>query len=321
MNTAEETKTEANQQMGRVLENVRTVIRGKDEQVTLVLSAFFAAGHVLLEDVPGVGKTTLVRVLARALGVQMSRIQFTSDLLPADVLGVQAWDSQKNEFVFQPGPIFAEMVLADEINRASPKTQSALLEVMAEKQISLDDRTFAMPELFTVIATQNPLEHHGVYPLPESQLDRFMVRLDLGYLATELEKELLLQPRKPLEQLQDVTNQLSRSQINELRAEAQRVHLAPEVASYLLALVTKTREHPALSLGASTRAALDFAALSRAYAFVSGRHYVTVDDVKYLAPKVLVHRLVLKQPRLDASDRSRCETLVEELLGQIPVPR
>ena len=321
MNTAEKLMNENMRMLDGLVMQVSEIIRGKKDKITLLMGAFLASGHVLLEDVPGVGKTTLVRALAKVLGTQMSRIQFTSDLLPADVLGVHAWDSQNNAFVFRQGPIFAELVLADEINRASPKTQSALLEAMAEKQISVDDKTFSMPDLFTVIATQNPMEHHGVYPLPESQLDRFMVRIELGYLEEDLERELLLSTQKPLEQLREVKHSLSVDQLLALRQQVQRVHMEASIASYLLAVVSATRSHNSLSLGASTRAAIDFAAMARAFAFISGRGYVVADDVKNLAITVLAHRLVLKQPRMDSSDRQRCQSIIEEILEQIPVPR
>lgn len=321
MNTAEKIMDENMRLVESIVAQVGEIIRGKKDKITLLLGAFLASGHILLEDVPGVGKTTLVRALAKVLGTQMSRIQFTSDLLPADVVGVHAWDNQNHEFVFRQGPIFAELVLADEINRASPKTQSALLEAMAENQVSVDDKTFAMPALFTVIATQNPMEHHGVYPLPESQLDRFMIRLELGYLSEDLEKELVLSKQKPLEKLREVKNNLTMDQLLSLRKRVSEIHMESTVASYLLSLVGQTRAHAALAQGASTRAAMDFAAMARAYAFVSGRPYVAVDDVKNVASLVLPHRLVLKQPRMDVMDRQRCQEIVQELLMQTPVPR
>ena len=321
MNTAVNLKNENMRMLDGMVQQVSEIIRGKEDKITLLMGAFLASGHVLLEDVPGVGKTTLVRALAKVLGTQMSRIQFTSDLLPADVLGVHAWDSQNNAFVFRQGPIFAELVLADEINRASPKTQSALLEAMAEKQISVDDKTFSMPELFTVIATQNPMEHHGVYPLPESQLDRFMVRIELGYLEEELERDLLLSTKKNTEQLREVKPYFSVEQLLSLRQQVEQVHMEPSIASYLLAIVGATRSHTSLSLGASTRAAIDFAAMVRAFAFISGRGYVVADDIKGLACAILAHRLVLKQPRMDSSDRLRCQVIINEILEQTPVPR
>ena len=321
MNTAEKIKDTDLALVDSLVRGVGEILRGKEEKIRLVLSAFFASGHILIEDVPGVGKTTLVRALAKVLGTQMNRIQFTADLLPTDIMGVQAWESETHSFLFRRGPIFAELVLADEINRASPKTQSALLEAMAEKQVSVDDTTFDLPELFTVIATQNPVEHHGTYPLPESQLDRFMVRLDLGYLQESLEKELLLVAQKPIEHLNKVTERVTGEKLLEIRAMIRHVHMDESIADYLLSLIHETRAHIDLALGCSTRGGMDFAAMARAYAFVCGRDYVLADDIKILGPLVLSHRLVLAQPRMDATDRQRCIEIVEEIFRETPVPR
>jgi MoxR-like ATPase len=321
MNTGEKIKDTDFALVESLVQGVGEILRGKEEKIRLVLSAFFASGHILIEDVPGVGKTTLVRALAKVLGTQMSRIQFTADLLPTDIMGVQAWESETRSFVFRRGPIFAELVLADEINRASPKTQSALLEAMAEKQVSVDDATFSLPELFTVIATQNPVEHHGTYPLPESQLDRFMIRLDLGYLQEALEKELLLTSKKPLEHLSEISERVSGEKLLEIREMTRHVHMDESIVDYLMSLVHETRAHSDLALGCSTRGAMDFAAMARAYAFVCGREYVLVDDIKVLGPLVLSHRLVLAQPRMDATDRQRCIEIVAEVFRETPVPR
>ena len=320
-NTTEKIDSEHFTLVDKLVRGIGKVLLGKEEKIKKVLSAFLASGHILIEDVPGVGKTTLVRALGQVLGLQLSRIQFTADLLPTDITGVQAWDSGSKSFSFRKGPIFAELVLADEINRASPKTQSALLEAMAEKQISIDEMTLSLPGLFTVIATQNPTEHHGTYPLPESQLDRFMIRLDLGYLEEALEKSLLLSAQKPLNEINETVSLVTGDTLVAMRDAIGSVHIESSVADYILSLVSQTRKHPDLSLGCSTRGAMDFAAMSRAYAFVSGRDYILVDDVKEIATLVLAHRLVLAQPRMDASDRFRCLEIVDGLLRQTPVPR
>ena len=300
-----------------VASNVETVIQGKREVVELVLSALFAEGHVLIEDVPGVGKTLLAKSIARSIDCTFHRIQFTPDLLPSDVTGVSVWDRQASEFVFKPGAIFANIVVGDEINRASPKTQSALLEAMEERQVTSDGVTRSLEPPFMVIATQNPLEHEGTYPLPEAQLDRFMMRVVIGYPSREKELEILdthgvrstFLDLDPVASLQDV---------QEMVDIARGINVSSSVKNYIVDLVEGTRLHPDVLLGASPRSTLFLQRISRSRAAAGGRDYVMPDDVKALAGPVLEHRLAL---RPEAQMRGETiDSVIEDVLARIRVP-
>jgi MoxR-like ATPase len=308
------TPAQAQRSARELVAAIGQILTGHEGQVTLAVAALFARGHVLLEDVPGVGKTTLAQALAKALSLSFSRVQFTSDMLPSDVLGVQMLDATSQTLVFRRGPLFAQVVLADEINRASPKTQSAMLEAMAERRITVDDATYPLPEAFWVMATQNPLEHHGAYPLPESQLDRFMVRLHLGYPPLAQERELLRRPEGPKERLDAMAPLLDETALLDLQRAAAQVALHEDVADYLLQVVGATRTHPRIALGVSPRGALALGALARSLAMMAGREFVLPEDVKRAAAPVMAHRLTLK-------DNADAEALVAELLAELPVPR
>jgi MoxR-like ATPase len=296
---------------------VAGVLHGHEPLIRVVFAAVLGRGHILLEDVPGVGKTTLARAVARTLGDSFARVQFTADMLPSDVLGTQVLVAE-GRFEFKPGPLFAQVVLLDEINRASPKTQSATLEAMAEGAVTIDLQTYPLPAPFLVIATQNPVEHHGAYPLPESQLDRFAVGLTLGYPDAAVERALLLRPDVPEHNLAGLAPLLPPARLLALQALVDQVRLAEPVADYLLAIVRATREHENILLGCSPRGALLFAAACRATAFMAGRDYVLPDDVKALASVVLAHRLVA-----GSASHSRIETraVVAEIVESVPAPR
>jgi MoxR-like ATPase len=304
----------------RLRQALNDIVRGKPEVVDLALIAALARGHILLEDVPGVGKTTLAQALARGLGCSFKRVQFTSDLLPGDILGVNIFVQQRGVFEFKPGPIFANVVLADEINRTTPKTQSSLLEAMNEGQVSLDDQTRALPQPFIVVATQNPQEYHGTYPLPESQMDRFMVRLRMGYPAASIEKQIL-QGRGGTTPVSEMAPVLDPEQLLALQRQVDAVRVDELVLDYLLQVVQATRRAPTVLLGASTRGALALQQACRARAFLEGRRFVLPDDVKALARAVLAHRLVMAgemDPLLRGRDEA--ERAIGEILEQLPVP-
>lgn len=301
----------------RIVTNVETVIQGKREVVELMVLALVSEGHVLVEDVPGVGKTQLAKSLARSIHGIFHRIQFTPDLLPSDVTGVSVWERSRNEFEFKPGPIFANIVVGDEINRASPKTQSALLEAMEERQVTSDGVTRPLPLPFMVIATQNPLEHEGTYPLPEAQLDRFMMRVVIGYPSREKELEILDTHgiRSTFFDLEPVTEVAEVTQMIEM---ARRITVSPPVKNYIIDLVDGTRQHPDVMLGASPRSALFLQRLSRARAASQGRDYVMPDDVKALVMPVLEHRIAL---RPEAHMRGgTVSAILDEVLARLRVP-
>ncbi len=300
-----------------IASNIATVVRGRPRVIESVLLCLVAGGHILIEDVPGVGKTTVAKALSRTLDANLGRIQFTPDLLPADVTGISIWNRSDSTFEFRPGPIFAGLVLADEINRASPKTQSALLEAMAEGQVTVDGQTHLLPRPFMVLATQNPIEQEGTYPLPESQLDRFLMRISVGY--PEREDELaILETHQSDTVLAEVKAVASVRDISAMAAIVNRVRIAPELRSYLVDLAEATRRHHAIALGMSPRATLSLQRVSRARAASQGRSFVIDDDIKAVATEVISHRLVLHpEAMLQGTDP---ESVINDLLGAVPIP-
>ena len=283
---------QGNEVLARVQANIDRVMVGKTREIGYVLAALLCQGHVLVEDVPGVGKTTLVRALARSFGCEFRRIQFTPDLLPSDVTGVSVYNPHSGQFEFRPGPILAQIVLADEINRTSPKTQSALLECMEERQVTIDGVSHALPEPFLVLATQNPIEYEGTFPLPEAQLDRFLLRVRLGYPSVEEEKEIIARAKQP--PVLDLPQVASAAEIMALQAAVKGVYCDPAVEDYLVRVVHRTREHKDIYLGASPRGSISLYRAAQALAILRGREYVTPDDVKEMAPLVLAHRLIIR---------------------------
>lgn len=300
--------------------NIEQAIKGKAEVVKMVIVTLLARGHLLLEDIPGVGKTTLAHSLARSLNSTFKRIQFTSDLLPSDIIGVSVYNQQKNEFDFKKGPIFSNIILADEINRTSPKTQSSLLEAMNECQVTVDNETYRLPEPFMVIATQNPMEYHGTFPLPESQLDRFMMRLSIGYPAEEDEKQILLTQRLVLP-VQEIFPVLSSQDILELQMDTERVVVDESLIDYLLSIVAATRASELLGLGVSPRGSIFLYKTAKALAFIEGRDYCLPDDIKRLAPFVFSHRVIINA-RLESFGKrgEDVEKIIEEIVEGLPVP-
>lgn len=306
--------------LSRVQRSVESVIRGKDEVIQLALVGLFARGHLLIEDVPGVGKTTLAHSLARSFNCTFHRIQFTSDMLPSDVIGVSVFSQQTQRFDFRPGPVFANIVLADEINRTTPKTQSALLEAMNEFQVTADNRTYALPQPFLVMATQNPIEHHGTYPLPESQLDRFLMRLRIGYPDAASEKEILrnFADSEPLAKIEPV---MSAEEAVEVQQAVRRVTVDDQLMNYTLSIVEKTRQHEYLSLGVSPRGSMSLYRAAQALALMEGRSYCIPDDFKRLILPVFAHRCVVSSRYLSTLKKSdQAEAILKEITESTPVP-
>jgi len=306
-----------NERLQAAIRNIETVVVGKRREIELSLVAMLAGGHVLLEDVPGVGKTMLVKAIAKTLGANFKRIQFTPDLLPSDVTGVSIYNQQTQSFEFRPGPIMSHIVLADEINRTSPKTQSALLEALEEQHVTVDGETRAIEKPFFVMATQNPIEYAGTYPLPEAQLDRFLMKLSIGYptVAEELEVLNRLESSRPLERL---TSVLTPKDILEMQAEVNAIYVDELVKAYIVELVHMTRQHSDVRLGVSPRGTIALMKAGQAYAYLQERNYVIPDDIKMLAPYVLAHRLLLRAD-LDLSGSTQ-EKVIVDVLAHVSIP-
>lgn len=305
-----------NEKIKALEENIGSVVKGKPEVIRMAVIALLAKGHLLIEDVPGVGKTTLAHALARSLGCIFQRIQFTSDLLPSDIIGVSIYNQATHEFEFKPGPIFSNIILADEINRTTPKTQSCLLEAMNDFQVSVENRTHPLPSPFMVLATQNPLEYHGTFPLPESQLDRFMMRIRIGYPSAANEMEILTyQGIKKVENLLPV---VSSAEVLELQALSEKVRMDASLVDYILRIINATRSSDLLTLGVSTRGAVHLYKAAQAKALAEGREYCIPDDIKEMASPVLAHRVILSS-RME-SEREDAEGVISDIIERTPVP-
>ncbi|HHY2804036.1 TPA: AAA family ATPase [Enterococcus faecium] len=311
----EEKIEESKQKIDQLIQELEKAVIGKRSTIQLMIVALLAGGHVLFEDIPGVGKTLLVKALAKAVQGTFSRVQCTPDLLPSDILGFSVYNSQSKEFEFRPGPIFTTILLTDEINRTTPRTQSALLEAMAENHATIDNNTYPLDNHFFVLATQNPIEYEGTYPLPEAQLDRFLFRLQIGYPSFDDELLLLLDKfEKVLDNLNEVLNSY---EIEEIKTNVANVFVSPEVASYALQLVSATRSHAAIQLGISPRGSLSFIQAAKAYALIHGRNYVTPKDLQDLVPYVFSHRLIFYDRSLKEDEKKQ---IIHTLVAQIPVP-
>jgi MoxR-like ATPase len=299
----------------KLLKTLDGVLLGKHEPVEMLVMALLADGHVLIEDVPGTGKTTLAKALAAAIGADFARIQFTPDLLPADVTGGAIFRMNTGEFEIRKGPVFTQILLADEINRASPRTQSALLEAMEERQVSLEGERHSLPELFMVLATENPVEFHGVYPLPEAQMDRFLLRISLGYPTAETELQILRSHRegRPLDSVTAVT---SPEEILKARAQVRKIHIDESLEKYVVSLVQATRESPLLRLSASPRAGINILKMAQAAAYVQGRDFVNPDDIQKVFFPVMEHRIFAKD-----GNSSSTRNILEEVLKQVKIPK
>ncbi len=319
--TADASSANRTRQLAELQRAIGTVIKGKDDVIKLTLVALLARGHLLIEDVPGVGKTMLARALARCFNCTFQRIQFTSDLLPSDVVGITIYNSHEHSFEFKPGPVFANVVLADEINRTTPKTQSALLEAMNENQVTVENRTYPLPRPFLVLATQNPIEHHGTYPLPESQLDRFLLRVRMGYPEAASEREILRAESDPQVALERLQPLLPAEDVAELQNQAQSVRVDDSLLDYTLAIVKRTRETEHLTLGVSPRGAQMLRRAGQALAFIEGRSFCVPDDFKRLVVPVFAHRVVIN-PRYASTLRKGdlAAAILQEIVEATEVP-
>lgn len=316
MESSVENQTHAS--IEQLIDHISQVLLGKEQTVRLAVTALLAQGHLLVEDAPGVGKTSLAKALAMSLNCKFTRLQFTPDLLPSDILGTTVFLPNKGEFEFREGPIFTNILLADEINRTTPRTQSALLEAMSESQVSIDGRTHRLDPPFFVLATQNPHEFEGTYPLPENQLDRFMLRIEIGYPTLDVEKEVLRTHQKG-EPVDDIQPVLTTDRLLDLQRQVREVRLDDSIHQYILEIVHATREHEELSLGISTRGAVTMMHAVQAYAFVNGRDYVVPDDVKELAAPVFAHRIVVGGI-IRETHRQRATSIISQILSTIAVP-
>lgn len=312
---SEEEAKEAQKKIVSIVDNIATVISGKREQIELVVLCMLAGGHVLIEDIPGVGKTSLVSALAKSIACDFKRIQFTPDVMPSDISGFSIYNQKTGEFEFRPGAAMSNIVLADEINRATAKTQSSMLEIMEERQVTVDSHTYQLKPPFMVLATQNPIESLGTYQLPEAQIDRFMIKISLGYPSFENEVDIVLKGKAAKKNISDVTNG---PQIVDLIEKTDRVLINKQVASYIVHIVTATRNHPDIQLGSSPRGSIALYALARAYALFQGRNYVIPDDVKYLAPYVLSHRIILTHAA--KTEKRKPGSVIAGIIGDIVVP-
>lgn len=320
INSEQIVSANAVEQIERLQQAVETVIKGKPEAIRLAIVTLIAGGHLLVEDVPGVGKTTLAHALARALDCSFQRIQFTSDLLPSDVIGLSVYNQHSGVFEWKPGPVFANVVLADEINRTTPKTQSALLEAMAERQVTVEGLTHDLPSPFIVLATQNPIEHHGTYPLPESQLDRFMLRLRIGY-PSAIDEEMILRDREYADPLDALGSVMSAHEVNELQRIVATVSVDDSLVQYLMRIVAATRDSEMLDLGVSPRGTLALFRAAQALALTEERTYCIPDDIKRLVVPVFAHRIVVSSRFASSLRRSEeAEAVLNELLKTISVP-